>query len=162
LEKNNIRCFIALELSEELKTQICNIQKSFSKLAHGYVKWVAPQSVHLTLKFLGDIQVQTIDRIVSVLSGVAAKTTPFSLGTTNLGVFPNFNRPAVLWIGIDGDIRSLLSLHAGIDTQLEPLGFHKEKRVFSPHLTLARLKETATSSGIPQAKSWKLCLQKRR
>ena len=144
MNNQHIRSFIALELPETLKAYLCEIQQTLKSKEFVFVKWVAPAGIHLTLKFLGNIQMQRVDQIVEVLTGVAASVSPFVLETDELGVFPSFGRPTVLWIGLGGDLESLVTLQKQIDDALEPLGFTKEKRVFTPHLTLARLRETAS------------------
>ena len=144
MNSQNIRSFIALELPQTLKASLGEIQRAFKLEGYTFVKWVAPESIHLTLKFLGNIQMQKVDQIVRALTEVTVYVSPFVLETAELGVFPNASRPAVLWVALGSDIKSLIVLQKHIDDALEPLGFFKEKRAFTPHLTLARLRETTS------------------
>lgn len=136
-----IRSFISLELPETLKAHLGKIQTSVKSNEFTFVKWVVPESIHLTLKFLGNVQIQKVEQIVQALTNVAACVAPFKLETAELGVFPDLDRPSVFWVGLGGEIKSLIVLQKNIDDALEPLGFQKEKRAFTPHLTLARLRE---------------------
>lgn len=139
-----IRSFISLELPETLKAHLGKIQTSVKSNEFTFVKWVVPESIHLTLKFLGNVQIQKVEQIIQALTNVAACVAPFKLETAELGVFPDLDRPSVFWVGLGGEIKSLIVLQKNIDDALEPLGFQKEKRAFTPHLTLARLREAAS------------------
>jgi len=101
---------------------------------------VHPEGIHLTLKFLGNIEEPLVDKIGDILKRIADGARPFQLKVRNLGVFPNARQPRVLWVGVtDGDEESC-ALQQKIDEALQPLGFEKEKRAYHPHLTLARIK----------------------
>jgi RNA 2',3'-cyclic 3'-phosphodiesterase len=105
------------------------------------VKWVAPASIHLTLKFLGDTPTSGLDAIRAALQRVAAPTPPFSLHLGHAGCFPNARQPRVVWIGMDGDLDELSALQKAIEATVSPLGFPAENRPFSPHLTLGRVRD---------------------
>ena len=107
-----------------------------------------PEGMHLTLKFLGDIISTQVEDISTILNPIAEKQSCFALATGRTGVFPSPKKARVLWAGIDDPRNSCGNLAAGIDTALGALGFEREKRPFSPHLTLARLREPAPA---PQA-----------
>lgn len=105
------------------------------------VKWVDPKGIHLTLKFLGGVQSDRLDKVSVALAGLAGPVEPFSLQLKGLGVFPDARRPRVAWVGLEGDVARLAQLQRSIDSALLPLGFGKEDRPFVPHLTLARLRD---------------------
>lgn len=134
-----IRCFIAIELSQEIKDALKQIADELQKTIHG-VKWVKPGNIHLTLKFLGSIEKETIEEIKNSLSQIAQETKPFKIKLSSAGVFPDPGRPRVIWIGIEEGKNESVSLANAIEERLAPLGIEKESRAFHPHLTLARVK----------------------
>jgi len=102
-------------------------------------KWVNPDSIHLTLKFLGNVDAGKIDAIALSMRDAAQSVNPFQLEIKELGAFPNLRRVQVIWVGLSGDMEKLESLQKRIECNLVPLNFPPEKRPFIPHLTLARL-----------------------
>jgi RNA 2',3'-cyclic 3'-phosphodiesterase len=134
-----IRAFIAFSLPEMITTRICDIQERL-KSYRLPVRWVRPGKVHLTLKFLGDIPVNSIDGIAEVIEDTVREYSPLKLITKGLGVFPGIKKPRVLWIGISGDIKPLLEIQGNLEKKLEIKGFAKENRPFKSHLTLGRIK----------------------
>jgi 2'-5' RNA ligase len=138
-----IRAFIAIELSEELRASLAGLQELIKPGSESCVKWVDPQGIHLTLKFLGNIPVGKVSEITKAIAEVARSAAPFRLQLTEFGAFPNLRAPRVAWVGLGGDVESLLRLQRGIDQAIVPLGFAAEGRAFSPHLTLGRVREQA-------------------
>jgi 2'-5' RNA ligase len=138
-----IRSFIAIELPEEIKLTLARIQDRLKKGDEGQVKWVDPESMHLTLKFLGNIDTGLIGGITTALEEACRGIHPFSLKISGLGVFPSANRVRVVWVGLTGETETLAQLQKRIDDSLAPLGFTAEARPFTPHLTLARVREQA-------------------
>jgi 2'-5' RNA ligase len=107
------------------------------------VKWVDPGNIHLTLKFLGDIYADNVEKINTALEEAVKGTTTFNIEVRGLGVFPNMNRIQVIWVGLYGELEKLGRLQKRIETSLESLGFPPENRPFTPHLTLARVRDYA-------------------
>jgi RNA 2',3'-cyclic 3'-phosphodiesterase len=143
--ETEIRSFIAIELPEEARKALAKIQESIKKPNLKYLRWVSPSSIHLTLKFLGNIKPDKIDSITNTITKSCAGINRFDLQIIGLGVFPNPKVPRVLWAGLKGDIDTLIKLQQRVDDNLLPLGFTREKRPFSPHLTLARINDYAGS-----------------
>src|SRR4030042_6849797 len=141
LSNEQIRSFMAIELPEEVKTGLRRLQTELKLPGHTFVKWVAPESIHLTLKFLGNISPQKVAEITRVMEEASQGVNPFQLEVTEVGAFPNMRQPRVLWVGIRGEVDKLVAWQQHIDNGLVPLGFAKETRAFTPHLTLARLRE---------------------
>jgi 2'-5' RNA ligase len=156
---DNVRAFIAIELPEAVKEELANSQELIrqelqrqQKAGNGCpasvldaIKWVNPFGIHITLKFLGAVPVVQLPKVEAGLAAAVVGAKPFSLTTESLGVFPGWSRPRVLWVGIDEVNSAVLNpLQAAVDDQMEALGYAKEARGFSPHLTLARVRETAT------------------
>lgn len=140
-EPEQIRSFIAIELPQNVKNGLAKLLSELGKTRHPFVKWVNSESIHLTLKFLGNIPFKQVAEINRLMEEAVQGTLPFHLEVSELGAFPNLKRPRVLWVSIKGEIDTLLSLQQSIDSALAPLGFTEEKRPFTPHLTLARLRE---------------------
>lgn len=139
-----VRSFIAIELPEELKSGLSQLQAQLKAAGHASVKWVDPYSIHLTLKFLGNIAADKVGEITGAMEAAARGISPFQLEVKGLGVFPNLRRVRVVWVGVSGEVAQLAQLQRGIESSLEPLGFARESREFRPHLTIARLREQAS------------------
>ena len=145
MSEQTIRSFIAIELPEEVKSGLQWLQTELTLVRHKSVKCVSPDGIHLTLKFLGYISPQKVTEITEVMEQTSQGVSPFRLEISELGAFPNMRQPHVVWIGIRGDLNKLIAWQERIDNGLVPLGFIKESRRFSPHLTLARLRESCSS-----------------
>ena len=139
-----VRSFIAIELPDEVKSGLAQLQAQLKTGKQPPVKWVNPYSIHLTLKFLGNIAVDKISEITGAMEAAAQGISPFHLKVKDLGVFPNLRRVQVVWVGLNGEVDQLSRLQQGIESNLAPLGFTPESRPFTPHLTLARLREQAS------------------
>ena len=104
------------------------------------VRWAALDGLRLTLKFLGSIDGARVEEITQGMHRACRESAPFRLTLSDLGVFPNENRPRVIWAGVQGDLDSVMKLQAGIETEMSALGLTPEKRPFTPHLTLGRVR----------------------
>jgi 2'-5' RNA ligase len=136
-----IRSFIAIELPVELKQALAQLQQKLKLAGAPLVRWVDPGNIHLTLKFLGDIDVGITGRITSAIEEAVQDIHPFFIEASGLGVFPNMNRIQIIWVGLHGDMEKLGRLQKSIEANLKPLGFPVENRPFTPHLTLARVRD---------------------
>jgi len=146
IKMETIRAFIAIALPLELKQQLARLQASLNADNRLRIKWVKPEGIHLTLKFLGNIPGSGIDRITRAMTNAATQITPFYLETEALGAFPDLKRVQVVWLGLGGEIDKLEQLQQLIETKLTHLGFATEQRNFKPHLTLARLSKEVPAS----------------
>ena len=140
-----VRSFIAIELPTELKEGLAQLKAQLKQGKPSAVKWVDPAGIHLTLKFLDNIAVDRISAITRVLEETTRELSPFQLKVTGLGGFPNLKRVQVAWVGIGGEVDKLGQLQQRIESSLAPLGFTTESRRFTPHLTLARLRDRASA-----------------
>ena len=136
---SQIRSFIAIELAPPIKTKIEEIQKKLKSSASD-VRWVRPEGIHLTLKFLGNIEQERISEISDIIEQCSTDTTSFTLKVHSLGAFPNESNPKVIWVGAEDDSGNLAKLQRALENKLASIGFKAEKRSYSPHLTLGRLK----------------------
>jgi len=139
-----IRSFIAIELPSELNRGLGQLEALLKSGLPPWVKWVDPDSIHLTLKFLGNITIHQTDEITKLMAESARGMPPFHLEVKDLGVFPNLKRVQIVWVGISGEVDKLGQLQQKIDSNLARLGFIPESRPFTPHLTLARLHNQAS------------------
>lgn len=147
-----IRTFIAVELDPALTRAIAAVQDTLKRELHHLtpgvrVQWTRPESIHLTLKFLGDIDESQVGGILRALGNAGRDQAPFSVDVKGFGVFPDLRGPRVLWIALSGHTDRLVRLAAAIDAALIPLGFPVEQKPYTPHLTLARVKEQSHTIG---------------
>jgi 2'-5' RNA ligase len=138
-----LRSFIAIELPPGVKSALALVQSRLKSGSRLPVKWVDPAIMHLTLKFLGNISSGAVAGITAALEQACRGVAPFRLEINELGVFPNPRHVQVVWVGLSGDVEKLGLLQKRIDTGLSPLGYRSESRPFTPHLTLARVREEA-------------------
>jgi len=134
-----IRAFIAIELNNETQNSLAKIQSEL-KTSGAVVKWVEPKNIHLTLKFLGDIDTDLAAKIKIILEDLAKNHQKFSATINELGAFPNTGSPRVIWVGINAGKQNLISIATELENNLPKLGIPKEERDFAPHLTLGRVK----------------------
>ncbi len=140
-----IRSFVAIELPDDVKAGLAALQRDLkSDVPPEAVRWTRPESIHLTLQFLGDVAPGQIEAIVAALREVCADRMPFAFDLTGVGVFPNPNRPRVVWAGVAEPSGVLVALQKEISRALAPLGFPPEKRPFTPHLTIGRAARRAS------------------
>jgi 2'-5' RNA ligase len=139
-----IRAFIAVELPAGAREALGSILQDLQAVVPAGVRWVRPEGIHLTLKFLGDIGAKSVGPISLAMSQCAALVSPFDLFLSELGAFPKLKAPRVVWAGLDGAVDALRGLQASLEEELERLGHNPEGRPFSPHLTLGRTREGAS------------------
>lgn len=142
---NTYRLFIAINLPPQLLNALRLSQRHLQrKLASYPLRWARPEGIHLTLKFLGDTDVARIDEIIDGLMQVGRRHAPFELAVGGLGMFPNANRPSVLWMGVRDEHGRLRRLAEDVDKAMARMGWKRERRPFQGHLTLARVQKRAT------------------
>jgi 2'-5' RNA ligase len=134
-----VRTFIAVDLPREVKQQIGDIGAGLRPLSRS-VRWVRPESLHLTLKFLGEISQERLPGIFTALSENLPGRASFDLVLADLGGFPNLRRPRVLWVGVEQGEEQLKGLQEMVEEAMVQCGFDRERRAFSPHLTIGRVK----------------------
>ena len=138
-----VRAFVAIELPDHVRQALHRMQGRLGSERDRSAKWVAPEGIHLTLHFFGDVAVELVPGISGALGRAAARSSPIPLCLAGAGCFPNVDRPRVLWVGLGGDTQGLARLQREVEAQLAGLGYRPEARAFSPHLTLARVRDTA-------------------
>jgi 2'-5' RNA ligase len=135
-----LRTFVALELGGSVISKARALQQVFEPTG-AEVNWVEAANMHLTLKFLGDVpDIETAD-VCRVVAQATAEIEPFEIVFRGVGAFPDLDRPKTLWIGVDHGLEELRELHAAVDESLHrELGFGRENRNFTPHLTVGRIR----------------------
>ncbi len=136
---SNLRVFIAVTIDDRTKERISQIQEFLKKIGDG-VRWVRPQAMHLTLKFLGEIVEDELDRIYEASLRAVCQKKLFPISFGGFGVFPNLTSPRVIWMGIEEGREELVDLAKNLEVELAKIGYPPEKRGFTPHLTLGRVK----------------------
>ncbi len=142
---DQLRLFIAVALPPEVRETLARVIGRLRDAELRGVRLVAPEGVHVTLKFLGNVDAGLVASLAEALGAAGSDVAPFELALQGVGAFPDERAPRVLWAGIAGDTEALAGLARRVDEACATLGFARERRPFAPHLTIARLRDTATS-----------------
>jgi 2'-5' RNA ligase len=134
-----MRLFIAIEIPEEIKKEMAEIQRRL-KDSGADAGWTRPEGIHLTLKFLGEVPESKLPEIIAALAGAVRDAVGFQLDVGAVGTFPNPRNARVVWVGVSGEVEKLARLQAAVEDAMAGLGFERENRAFTPHLTLGRIK----------------------
>ena len=163
-QDETMRTFIAFEISDAIKTELSRIQ-SHLKYAGADIKWVDSNNIHITLKFLGDINDSMAAKVCAILDNIAKGASPFTAEASLFGAFPDIDFPKVVWAGLGIGSENTEKIFLQLDEELSNIGFQKEKRAFTSHLTLGRvrtgknilaLKEKLASAKLPAGLSQKI------
>lgn len=142
-----IRTFIAIELNDVLHRELATLEEGLKRERWSrQVRWVAPENIHLTVKFLGNVDKDRQAALQQAVTEACATYAPFSLTLSGLGAFPNTHRPNVIWVGMIGETKVAAELAESIEVACQNLGFPREERPFSPHLTLGRIRRETRPS----------------
>ena len=136
-----MRLFVAVNLKDDERKKLYKAAAPLRKSGMP-VRWVEPGSLHITLKFLGEVRPQNVDAVMHAVSAVAAKAVPHDIKLAGFGAFPTIRRPRVIWAGAEAK-PELRSLKHDLEWELAALGFERELRAFQPHITLGRADEEA-------------------
>lgn len=135
-----MRTFIAIPITEEVHKKLWDLENQLKPVAGNSIRWVNPEIIHLTLKFLGEVKPQRIDLVSKAIHEISKEFACFSFEVKEMGVFPAWNRPRVFWAGLSAP-RILFDLQKQVDKTTAELGIPSEGRPFNPHLTLGRVNE---------------------
>lgn len=134
-----MRLFIAIEIPETVKAELNELQVELRR-AGAEVGWTKPENIHLTLRFLGETGEDMLDDLKRICSQTAAEFQPFKLQTKDIGYFPSFRQPRVLWAGLGGEIETAKELQKRLEERLISIGYDQQDNPFKPHLTIGRVK----------------------
>ena len=135
-----MRCFLAVDIPEHIKKNLLQVVHNIKKDLTG-VKWVEPYNLHITIKFLGEIEDKKVPGLLEVLEGRLSHSGTFTLKLKNFGFFPDIRRPRVFWVGVEDKEENLKKLWKEIENIIPKFGVSRDNRSFTPHLTLARIKK---------------------
>jgi len=136
-----LRAFIAIKIPPSLQEKLHReIDSLRTRLGRKLIRWVVPENIHLTLKFLGNTPITKLDTLNEILAAELTQFQSFEISVGKMGVFPNFSRPRVIWIGVE-DNGTLSSLQRSVERAASQIGSAQEKRRFSAHLTLGRVRQ---------------------
>ena len=142
-----MRIFIAIEIPQEIKKILAEVQALLKK-SGAEAGWTRPEAVHLTLKFLGEVPETTVGNITAALAHALEGKGSFRLRLAGAGFFPHERNPRIVWIGVAGELDSLMGIQILVEEQTVRLGIKQEDRHFTPHLTLGRIKS------LPSRDAW--------
>ena len=137
--KQRIRTFVAVEISSAVRQFAAELIDEF-RTAGADAKWIDPQNLHVTLKFLGDVDAREIHQPCRAVQDAVGDVAPFEFAVRGAGAFPNPNRPRTIWLGVGPGDEEMVALNRRIEPPLEKLGFRREARRYQPHLTIGRVR----------------------
>ena len=143
-----MRLFIAIDLPDELRKELTRLRTALAPSTET-ARWVASESIHITLRFIGEVPEKRVEEIDAALTGLTWK--PFTITVRGVGFFPGTRSPRVFWAGMEAP--TMQNLAEQLDSRMERLGFEKEKRAFRPHITLARARDSRIDSSLVTAAS---------
>lgn len=147
---SRIRCFLAIELSDGVRDRVTRLQTEVRRTVTD-VKWVEEENMHLTLLFLGEVEDKEIAQVCRLASQAMASFEPFTMTVEGFGCFPHARRPRVLWVGVTEGKETLVRMYDALATPLSQLGYRREDRPYSPHITLGRTKSDGPLAALSQA-----------
>ena len=141
-----LRTFVAIPLSALTHQRLAGVERKLQRACpDGVIKWVTPSKIHLTLFFLGDVMPARLIPIREALAVVARNIPPFTATVGGRGAFPDSRSPSVLWVGMRDSAGQLTLLHQAVNEALSHVGFEADRRPFTPHLTLGRVRRNTAS-----------------
>jgi len=145
-----IRAFIAIDLTPEIRSHLDKVAAQVKgRLDNVPVRWVPAGNIHLTLKFLGDVSLNNLEMLQRILAGEVGRHHRFEFSVGGIGAFPSSRRARVIWAGVEAP-QELFAIQNGIETEMAHLGYAREEREFSAHLTLGRVSRNATPEDVRQ------------
>ena len=140
-KKDTMRLFVACEVPEDVKSTVGAVTTALRESSGTAVRWVNAESVHLTLKFLGEVEQKTLPSVKVAMQEAVVRHSPFSLEFSTIGMFGGREGLRIMWMGIAGDILRLEALARDMNLALEVVGFDRDRRPFRPHLTIGRVRD---------------------
>jgi len=137
--KGKVRTFVAVEIEEGVRNRAAKLIRQLQQCGAD-VRWVDARQMHITLKFLGDVDFRDVYQVCVAVERAVAAVEPFSIEVRGVGAFPSLARPRVLWLGVEYGAEQLCDLNARVESALQSLGYPREARRFQAHLTLGRVR----------------------
>lgn len=139
--QDQVRLFVACEVPDDVKRDISEVIESLRGRSHNAVRWIKPEGVHVTLKFLGEVPVKKLPAVKLAIQEAVVGHSPFELEFSNIGTFGGREGLRIMWVGVAGDVLRLEALVRAVNAALAVVGFEPERRPFRPHLTLGRVRD---------------------
>ena len=136
-----VRLFVACEVPDDVKRDIGEVIQSLRSRSGNAVRWIRPDGVHVTLKFLGEVPVRKLPAVKLAIQEAVVGHQPFELEFSNIGTFGGREGLRIMWVGVAGDVLRLEALVRAVNAALAVVGFEPERRPFRPHLTLGRVRD---------------------
>jgi 2'-5' RNA ligase len=144
---DSVRAFIAITLAPAQMAHLQELQRELrSRLTGHGIRWVRPDQLHLTLRFLGNVDRERLADLSVALHQACAGAAPFPLAFEGVGCFPDTGQPRVIWAGLRGELDSLQRIQARVRQGTQSFGDHQEERAFRPHLTIGRVEKGGRES----------------
>ncbi|GIW79811.1 MAG: RNA 2',3'-cyclic phosphodiesterase [Gemmatales bacterium] len=147
---SRIRTFIAVDPDKAIRNRLVSLQESLAAVDSD-IKWVEPENLHVTLLFLGEVEDRQLSEVCRIVQACADRHEAFLMTVENVGAFPNLHRPRVVWAGIGEGKQELCALHDELEIPMQDLGYRREERRYTPHITLGRIRNKGPASGLAQA-----------
>ncbi|MBI1902470.1 MAG: RNA 2',3'-cyclic phosphodiesterase [Planctomycetia bacterium] len=144
-----IRTFVAVPVDAEVQKALGRVVRELAAGA-GKVKWVEPENLHFTLKFLGDVRMNDVPAVCQAVAEGCREHAPFEIEVGSIGAFPADDRPRTVWVGVNGGASAMQALQASIEERLLAIGFRREGRAYEPHLTIGRVRENPRGNSLPE------------
>ena len=148
MNDGKVRAFVAIELSGDAKWELSRALGAIDALGVAGVRTVRAEDIHLTLKFLGDIETAAIADIVAGLAGPRTAPLASAFGWVRQAHSPNRSDARVIWVGIDGEVDRLKRLQSDVEEELRTLGYRRDRRGFNPHITIARVRRGVAAEDV--------------
>jgi 2'-5' RNA ligase len=142
--EHTVRAFVAVEISSEIRAKARRLIADLAA-STANVKWVEPENLHFTLKFLGNVALLDVPEVCSAVAQAVKDFPPFDLHAQGAGAFPTPDRPRTLWLGVDEGADEMCQVHDAVEQALSPVGFRSEQRRFRPHLTIGRVRNSSAA-----------------
>jgi 2'-5' RNA ligase len=144
-----MRTFIAIELPQEIKDSLRRLQEKL-KASKTDVKWVEPNNIHLTLKFLGEVDDKKLDKVIKIIEETARDKNEFQMRISSLGAFPKIDFPRVIWVGVETGNKETKAIAEELEEKTAKIGIPKEDRPFSSHITIGRTRSSLNREKLVQ------------
>ncbi len=148
--KDSIRAFIAVDIHSEIRKELILLQSEFKKSLKGDISWVEPNNIHLTLRFLGQLDNTQLEEIKLIVQETAQNIKQFNMDLGVIGAFPDITEPRIIWVGINYGFNQLNEINAKLEDKLETINFTVGEKYFHPHLTIARVKSIGSEPSLKE------------
>lgn len=145
-----LRTFIAVDVNKAVRNRLVKLQQTLAR-SGVEVKWVEPENLHVTLLFLGEVEDRQVPTVCTLMAQETARHSAFLMAVEKVGCFPNPRQPRILWAGVGHGTQELCAVHDAVEVPLQDLGFRREERRYTPHITLGRVKSDRSTVSLVES-----------